>query len=232
MSNPCLHRPLSFSKHTHSHFISVSTSYFSCLDSWWCWVTVHDVILPPQDLSDVAATNANRDSREWHPKTKFIADIPKGKGETNLAGKGHMLYHKMLIADILKKNDKIKFIAEGHDQYHKTKEVGVFMPTFMGDTEHPCDAYATSFGDCMSSEESDDVEGCVDCFNEAFVDFEDRTNLCTDMEEEDFCSDLVNCAVGPCMNDCLEEIVAMANGIIYYDGCTNYEFRDECFSGI
>jgi hypothetical protein len=103
-------------------------------------------------LSDVAATNADHESHEWHPKTKFIADILKGKGKTDLVGKGHKLYYKTLIADILKENDKTKLISEGHKQYHMTKEVGGFMPAFMEDKENPCMAIVEAAAVCLISE--------------------------------------------------------------------------------
>ncbi len=127
-------------------------------------------------MSDVAATNADHESHEWHPKTKFIADILKGKGETDLVGKGHKLYHKMLIADILKENDKTKLISEGHKQYHTTKEVGGFMPAFMEDKENPCMAIVEAAAVCLISEgqsEDEDIEICSKCLGEPWNDNEE-----------------------------------------------------------
>jgi hypothetical protein len=219
-------RPLSFSKHTDSHFIPVSTTDFS----WRCWVTVHHFIVRPQDLSDVAATNADRESREWYPKTKFIADNLKEKGKTNLAGEGHKWSHKTHIADILEEIRKTKLIAEGDPVM--TFTTGTSFLTSMAstatpDTEHPCLLNATIFEDCMDSN-GEDLSACVDCFVQAYTDFADGTNTCLDMQESGFCGDMADCASGACNDDCTAELIDMTACFLHYDGCDLYLFDSEC----
>jgi hypothetical protein len=221
---------------------------------------VHDVFLPPQNLSDVAATNADHESHEWHPKTKFNADNLKGKGNTNLASKGHKLYHKALITNILTENDKTKLIAEGHDQYtkliadilmdigktkliaeghkqyHKTKVDGGFMPAFMEDKENPypgCDPVFEDTAACLVNEGEGEnyIEVCAACLFEAWYGIAAGT-YCSDLQEVGFCADVGNCLVDSCNQICTTEWLYVMDCVIFYDGCTESQFESECFSGI
>ena len=63
-------------------------------DSWLWWVSAIAIILTPQALSDVAATDADREGHEGYHKTKFISDILKENGKTKLVGKDRMWYQK------------------------------------------------------------------------------------------------------------------------------------------
>ena len=186
-------------------------------------LTVHDVILPPQNLSDAAATNADRVSREWYPQTKFITDIIKGKGETDLVGVGHKLFHKTLIADINNENDKTKLIGEGHRQYFKTKSA------FMENAQNSCNPVGVLLGDCLGSAGEIDiyVDTCFCCLNTAYNDVQAGT-LCTDLYEVGFCDDFNTCYATNCHYNCKGELDNLMNCVITYDGCDGAEFWTEC----
>ena len=180
------------------------TSYCSRLDYWWCWVTVHDVILPPQDLSDVAATNADRESHDWHPKTKFNADNLKGKGKTDLAGKGHKLYHETLITNILEENDNTK--------------LGNY-----------CDPAAVILGDCLRSAGEIEiyVETCFGCLDAAWNDVDVGTP-CLDLQEVGYCDDIQTCWETKCHMNCAAETNDFLDCIVTNAGCTDSEFWNVC----
>jgi hypothetical protein len=192
-------------------------------------------------LSDVTTTDANREGGEWYPKTKFIADILKENGETKLAG----INHKTLIADINNENDKTQLIGEDHKQYHKTEEVGRLMPAFVKETEHPCQAYANTFSDCMRSDKYTGeysevaIEACFDCINEAWDDVEVGT-VCLDLREVGFCHDLYTCSKTKCTPNgfttsskpplCWNDTENMVNCILDYDGCDGNVYESECWN--
>jgi hypothetical protein len=155
-------------------------------------------------LSDVATTNADRESHEWHPKTKFIADNLKGKGKTDLAGEGHKLYHKMRIADILEENDNTK--------------LGNY-----------CDPAAVILGDCLRSwgEIETYVEMCFGCLDAAWNQVAVGT-LCLDLKEVGYCDDQQICWSTKCHGWCASEVNDYLDCVVTDAGCTDSEFWTEC----
>jgi hypothetical protein len=148
-----------------------------------------DIILTPQALSDVAATDADREGHEGYHKTKFIADILKENGKTKLVGKDHMWYHKTLITDILKENEKTNLVGDGCNWYHKTKLIAGIHKAVSdeddGDDDYcddPCIYFGQVFGDCLRSNgESDDVvDDCADCIDGAVASY--NGTICGELE--------------------------------------------------
>jgi len=224
---------------------SPATDY-SHSDSWLWWVRVIVIILTPQALSDVAATNADREGREGYHKTKFIADILKENGETKLAGKDRMWYHKMLITDILEENEKTNLVGDGCNRYHKTKLIAGIHKAVSDerwgrarcrshhddgdDCDDPCIYFGQVLGDCLRSngESDDEVDDCADCIDGAMASY--NGTICGELEEAG--KDVQSCADDACHNDCSDVMHVYVACYVNCWSCEGPAYNDECLSGI
>jgi hypothetical protein len=150
-----------------------------------------------------------------------------------------------LNANILGENDKTKLVVEGHKQYHKgdedpEPEPVAFDPNHNPDddpdpSENPCSDYVMTFVNCLQSKEmsEDEITACTECLSKTLEDLEVGT-MCLDLEEVGYCDDVVSCedTAMACNNKCTDEITTAVACITYYNGCVDYKFESECFSGI
>ncbi len=196
----------------------------------------NDIILPPKVKSDVATTDVYRESREWHPKAKFITDILKVNDKTKFIGEGHKVNHKSLIADILRENAKTQLI-EGKggpytplpdDDPKPNPDTDPFNPD---DDDGPCMEYYKAHADCLLSNGMTDEEvyPCFMCAWNAWKDIE--WILCLALKEEGFCDEVLTCWDEYCNNVCSDEGIDAVGCMLHYDGCDKNQFEIECISG-
>ena len=216
-------------------------------DSWLWWVSAIAIILTPQALSDVAATDADREGHEGYHKTKFISDILKENGKTKLVGKDRMWYHKTLITDILEESEKTNLVGDGCNRYHKTKLIAGIHKAVSDerwgrgrtrshrddddDCDDPCIYFGQVLGDCLRSngESDDEVDDCADCIDGAMASY--NGTICGELEEVGFCQDVQSCADDACHNDCSDEMHVYVACYVNWS-CKGPAYNDECISGI
>jgi hypothetical protein len=160
-------------------------------------------------LSDVAATGADREGREWYPKTKFIANILMENGETKLVGEGRNWSHKTKkISGIIKETDKTMLINKGEQ------------------THNDCEEEYENFFDCLDNDIEDD---CADCINHFLEESDDHPFSCDEMADEGFCNDIYNCWDDECHKDCGSEVVEAVTCYFEHNtDCHDEEYEEQC----
>ncbi len=96
----------------------------------------------------------------------------------------------------------------------------------------PCQEYYNKQYDCLVSNglPDDQVLACYNCETNALQDV--GSIYCSDLKEEGFCDEVLNCWDTYCNNVCYDEGVKSAGCMLHYSGCDNYEFKSECIPGM